>query len=88
LSSDQPFVIYLCIRSLSAQTAPTTPPPPPSRYAGDAFSVSDVAVGAYIAYVEIFFPNVSFSQYKNVTKYMESMKTRPAFQQTIGTEYK
>lgn len=44
-------------------------------------------MGAYIAYVEIFFPNVSFAQYKNVTRYMAEIKKRPAFMQTIGTEY-
>lgn len=54
--------------------------------AGEAFSVSDVAVGAYIAYVEIFGIG-TFAQYKNVTRYMGEIKKREAFKQTIGTEY-
>lgn len=80
----QPSPLGSSLRRLAAALPPPRRPIRPRgssfRHAGDAFSVSDVAVGAYIAYVEIFFPNVSFSQYKNVTRYMVEMKKRPAFQ--------
>lgn len=67
-------------RPLWVSMRSSSPPP------GDKFTVSDVAVGAYIAYCEIFF-QLNFSQYKQVTRYMNDIRGRPAFQSTIGTEY-
>jgi len=51
---------------------------------GGKFSVSDVAVGAYLLYVPVFLPQVDMSPYPNVVKYMDRMKARPACAQTVA----
>ena len=44
-------------------------------------------MGAYIAYYEIFIGPYGAKDYPNVAKYMLAIKDRPAFAETIGTEY-
>lgn len=55
--------------------------------AGADFSVSDVAVGAYLLYLPLFFPNESFTKYKNVWAYMQRISKRStcpeAYQQAM-----
>ena len=51
---------------------------------GDAFSVCDVAVGAYLLYVPLFFPNLSFAEYPAVCAYMCRLRERAAYQATLG----
>jgi glutathione S-transferase len=51
---------------------------------GGKFSVSDVAVGAYLLYVPVFLPQVDMSPYPNVVKYMDRMKSRPACAATVA----
>lgn len=51
---------------------------------GGKFSVSDVAVGAYLLYVPVFLPQVDLSAYPNVVKYMDRMKSRPACAATVA----
>ncbi|KAF8063755.1 yfcG [Scenedesmus sp. PABB004] len=53
---------------------------------GNAFSVSDVAVGSILLYVPMFFPQLDLSPYPNVLKYMERVKARPACAATVGSE--
>lgn len=51
---------------------------------GGKFSVSDVAVGAYLLYVPVFLPQADLSPYPNVVKYMDRMKSRPACAATVA----
>ncbi|KXZ43038.1 hypothetical protein GPECTOR_106g132 [Gonium pectorale] len=55
---------------------------------GDAFSVSDVAVGAYLLYIPAFLPQVlarvDLSPYPNVLAYMKRMAERPACAATVA----
>ena len=53
---------------------------------GDTFTVADCAVGAYLAYTKMFFPDVSFKQWPAVQKYLEAIEKRPHFEATIGSE--
>lgn len=53
---------------------------------GPTFTVADVAVGAYLAYTTMFFPDVSFSKWPAVAKYLSDIEKRPAFAATIGSE--
>jgi glutathione S-transferase len=50
--------------------------------AGDRFTVSDVAVGAMLAYIPLML-KMDLSEYPNVTSYMKRMAERPAFQKSI-----
>lgn len=51
--------------------------------AGDQFTVSDVAVGAMLAYIPLML-KVDLSEYPNVVSYMKRMAERPAFHKAIG----
>uniref|UniRef100_A0A383WFY7 Glutathione transferase n=1 Tax=Tetradesmus obliquus TaxID=3088 RepID=A0A383WFY7_TETOB len=51
---------------------------------GDAFSVSDVAVGAYLLYIPAFLPQIDLSPYPNVVAYMQRMAARPACASTVA----
>jgi len=48
------------------------------------FSVADVAVGSYLNYVPIFFPNADLSGTPSIAKYMQRCAERPAFAQAFG----
>lgn len=49
----------------------------------DQFSAADVAVGAYIAYMQMML-QLDISQYQAVENYIKQISQRPAFQKTIG----
>lgn len=51
---------------------------------GSNFSVADVAVGSYLLYVPQFFPDVSLSNYTNVSRYMSSLAEREAYGKAYG----
>ncbi|GFR41705.1 hypothetical protein Agub_g2454, partial [Astrephomene gubernaculifera] len=51
---------------------------------GDAFSVSDVAVGAYLLYIPAMLPQVDLSPYPNVLAYMQRLAQRPACAATVA----
>jgi glutathione S-transferase len=51
--------------------------------AGDQFTVSDVAVGAMLAYIPLML-KLDLSEYPNVMSYMKRIAERPAFQKAIG----
>eukprot|EP00882_Tetradesmus_deserticola_P012388 GHRQ01013129.1.p1 GENE.GHRQ01013129.1~~GHRQ01013129.1.p1 ORF type:complete len:175 (+),score=85.24 GHRQ01013129.1:132-656(+) len=51
---------------------------------GGAFSVSDVAVGAYLLYIPAFFPQLDLSPYPNVVAYMQRLAARPACAATVA----
>ncbi|PNH08375.1 Protein gstA [Tetrabaena socialis] len=46
--------------------------------AGDEFSVSDIAVGSYLLYLPLFFPDLDLTQYGAVWSYMQKISERPA----------
>ena len=50
----------------------------------DTFSVADVAVGSYLNYVPIFFPQADLSRSPNIVKYMQRCAERPAFAKAFG----
>lgn len=45
--------------------------------AGKEFSVSDVAVGSYLLYLPLFFPNMPLTKYKHLWDYMKRIVSRP-----------
>ena len=51
---------------------------------GGEFSVADVAVGSYLNYVPIFFPQSDLAQTPNIARYMARCASRPAFAQAFG----
>lgn len=51
---------------------------------GGKFSVSDVAVGAYLLYIPAFLPQLDLTPYPNVLAYMERLKARPACAATVA----
>ncbi|GLC42185.1 hypothetical protein PLESTB_000639900 [Pleodorina starrii] len=51
---------------------------------GDSFSVSDVAVGAYLLYIPAFLPQLDLTPYPNVLAYMKRMAERPACAATVA----
>jgi len=53
----------------------------------NTFSVADVAVGAYLNYVPIFFPGADLSQTPNIASYMQRCAARPAFAQAFGGQH-
>eukprot|EP00798_Chlamydomonas_sp_ICE-L_P002078 gene2078-18261_t len=55
------------------------------EYLEGDFSVSDVAVGAYLLYVPAFLPNVDLSPYPNVLAYMARLAARPACAATVAS---
>jgi glutathione S-transferase len=50
---------------------------------GDRFSVADVAVGSFIAYMPIML-KIGFDDYPAISAYLKRLMERPAFQKTIG----
>jgi len=48
------------------------------------FSVADVAVGAYLNYVPIFFPDADLAKTPAIAKYMKACAERPAFAKAFG----
>ncbi|GLC49345.1 hypothetical protein PLESTB_000209300, partial [Pleodorina starrii] len=44
---------------------------------GDGFSVSDIAVGSYLLYLPLFFPDLDLTQYPAVWSYMQRLAERP-----------
>jgi glutathione S-transferase/alpha,alpha-trehalase len=53
----------------------------------DAFSVADVAVGAYLNYVPIFFPDANLGATPSIAKYMQRCAERPAFAEAFGESH-
>jgi glutathione S-transferase len=51
---------------------------------GETFSVSDVAVGSYLAYIPMFFPTLDLSPWSQVQAYIRRLTERPAYTRTIG----
>jgi glutathione S-transferase len=49
----------------------------------DQFTAADVAVGAYLAYLQMML-QLDYSDYPGVTNYVQRLSQRPAFQATIG----
>lgn len=45
--------------------------------AGSEFSVSDVAVGSYLLWIPLFYPDRDLTEYKNVWAYMKRLVERP-----------
>jgi glutathione S-transferase len=50
---------------------------------GDRFSVADVAVGAFLAYMPIML-KIDFADYSAIDRYTKQLAKRPAFQKSIG----
>eukprot|EP00929_Paragymnodinium_shiwhaense_P102822 TRINITY_DN66051_c0_g1_i2.p1 TRINITY_DN66051_c0_g1~~TRINITY_DN66051_c0_g1_i2.p1 ORF type:complete len:245 (+),score=50.89 TRINITY_DN66051_c0_g1_i2:160-894(+) len=50
----------------------------------EAFSVADVAVGSYLLFVPIFFPDINVSKWPNVQRYMLALCQRPAYARAFG----
>ena len=48
-----------------------------ARVAGNEFTVSDVAVGSYLLYLPLFFPDMNLKQYKNIWAYLNRLIERP-----------
>ncbi len=51
---------------------------------GERFGVSDVAVGAYLSYIPVFFPDISLKAYPHLSAYVAKLTARPAFAKTVG----
>eukprot|EP00403_Amphidinium_massartii_P043897 CAMPEP_0178436542 /NCGR_PEP_ID=MMETSP0689_2-20121128/34493_1 /TAXON_ID=160604 /ORGANISM="Amphidinium massartii, Strain CS-259" /LENGTH=286 /DNA_ID=CAMNT_0020058641 /DNA_START=26 /DNA_END=883 /DNA_ORIENTATION=- len=51
---------------------------------GDEFSVADVAIGSYLLYVLLFFPNTDVTKWPNVRLYMKSLCERDAYAKAFG----
>lgn len=45
---------------------------------GDAFTVSDVAVGSYLLYLPLFFPDLDLTRWQHMWQYMKRLVQRPA----------
>ncbi|CAK9115230.1 Glutathione S-transferase GstB [Durusdinium trenchii] len=50
----------------------------------ESFSVADVAVGSYLLYVPLFFPDVSVAKWHHIQRYMLQLLERPAYQRAFG----
>lgn len=48
------------------------------------FSVADVAVGGYLLYIPLFFPELDLSPWPHIRAYMDRLASRPAYQATLG----
>ena len=55
-----------------------------SYLVGDAFSVADVAVGAYLGYA-MMLQNLTYEDYPAIASYVQAIMQRPAFQKVIGS---
>lgn len=54
---------------------------------GATFTVADVAVGAYLNYVPVFFQNVKPTMRPNIVRYMQRCAERPAFGEAFGEDH-
>merc|ERR1719316_1571197 len=54
---------------------------------GGEFSVADVAVGSYLNYVPIFFPDADLSRTPAIAAYMKRCAERPAFARAFGDQH-
>ncbi|MEB3213507.1 MAG: glutathione S-transferase family protein [Leptolyngbyaceae bacterium] len=52
-------------------------------FLGDAFTVVDVAVGAYLSYARLML-GMDFADYAAIAQYVSHIENRPAYQKTIG----
>lgn len=50
----------------------------------DTFGVADVAVGSYLLYLPLFFPDLDLTPWTHVGAYMERLKERQAYKETLG----
>jgi len=50
----------------------------------DEFGVADVAVAAYLLYIPQFFPDVSWTPYPNIARYMGRCACRDAYKKAFG----
>ena len=50
---------------------------------GDAISVADMAVGAYVKYGQLFF-RMDISSMPNLARFMKEVESRPAFKSTVA----
>lgn len=53
----------------------------------DKFSVADVAIGSYLNYVPVFFPNTRPTMRPNIVAYMKRCAERPAFAEAFGDDH-
>ena len=53
----------------------------------DTFSVADVAVGSYLNYVPIFFPDANLGATPSIAAYMRRCAERPAFGEAFGAQH-
>jgi|SRR6056297_2946222 len=52
---------------------------------GERFGVGDVAVGSYLSYIPVFFPDqISLDAYPFLRAYINRITSRPAFKRTVG----
>lgn len=54
---------------------------------GGAFSVADVAVGSYLNYVPLFFPQTDLSSRPHIAAYMDRCAARPKFAEAFGAQH-
>eukprot|EP00322_Chrysochromulina_rotalis_P012187 CAMPEP_0115849034 /NCGR_PEP_ID=MMETSP0287-20121206/11239_1 /TAXON_ID=412157 /ORGANISM="Chrysochromulina rotalis, Strain UIO044" /LENGTH=254 /DNA_ID=CAMNT_0003302985 /DNA_START=11 /DNA_END=775 /DNA_ORIENTATION=- len=54
---------------------------------GNRFSVADAAVGSYLNYVPIFFPQANLGATPAIAKYMQRCAQRPAFARAFGEQH-
>ena len=50
----------------------------------DTFSVADVAVGSYLNYVPIFFPQEDLSSFPAIQQRIDETRQRPAYRKVMG----
>ncbi len=50
---------------------------------GNEFSVVDVALGSILAYIPLMFKDIDLAPFPSITKYIQDLGQRPAFQKTI-----
>jgi glutathione S-transferase len=53
----------------------------------DQFSVADVAIGSYLNYVPLFFPQADLSARPHIAAYMLRCAERPAFGEAFGAQH-
>mmetsp|Transcript_20171 Transcript_20171/g.64182 ORF Transcript_20171/g.64182 Transcript_20171/m.64182 type:complete len:242 (-) Transcript_20171:21-746(-) len=51
---------------------------------GNEFSAADVAVGSYLLYVPLFFPDIDLGRWPRAKAYLDGLAGRPAYQATLG----
>lgn len=51
------------------------------------FSVADVAVGSYLNYVPLFFPQTDLSSRPAIAAYMDRCAARPKFAEAFGDQH-